>query len=341
MDAPRRSLSAGRAASTVRRTEEGRTRDRAAPEFPVTFLVGAERSGTTLLRLMLDGHPRLAFRYEFELAVDLVPDGEGWPELETYYEHLRTMRWVDPPPHVDRALDYPSLVRSFLEQKRSADRKPLVGATVHRHYDRLLRIWPDARFVHLVRDGRDVARSTVAIGWAGNVWTACEHWAAAERLWAQVAATLPADRRIDVHYEELVRDPRATLERICAFIGIEYDEAMLEYPQRSSYRAPDPALAERWRETFAPHELRLVESRIGELLVERGYPLSGAPLAPPSLPLRAALAVHCRAGRAQHAARSLGVRLWLERLLAHRVGPRWWREAVQLRIHEVVNAQLA
>lgn len=310
-------------------------------ETPVTFLVGAERSGTTLLRLMLDGHPRLAFRYEFELAVDLVPDGEGWPDLDAYYEHLRTMRWVDPPPYVDRTLDYPSLVRSFLEQKRRADRKPLVGATVHRHYDRLLRIWPDARFVHLVRDGRDVALSTIAMGWAGNVWTACEHWAAAEQLWKRVAATLPADRWIDVRYEDLVRDPRATLERICAFIGIDYDDAMLDYPLRSTYRAPDPALAERWRQTLSAHELQLVEARIGDLLSERGYPLSGVPRIGPSLPVRAVLAAHCRAGRVKHAARSLGVRLWLERVIAHRFGPKWWREAVRLRIDEAINAQLA
>src|SRR5688572_23588798 len=101
---------------------------------------------------MLDSHPELAFRYEFELAVEAMPDDERFPELDAYYEFLSNLRWVGAPPRIDRTLDYPGLVRSFLEQKRVADGKRRVGAIVHKHFVRLPRIWPDARYVHLVRD---------------------------------------------------------------------------------------------------------------------------------------------------------------------------------------------
>src|SRR6185369_10561789 len=94
---------------------------------------------------------------------------------------------------VDRSLSYPQLIDSFLQQQRARSNKPLVGATVHRHFDRLLRIWPVARFVHLVRDGRDVARSVIEMGWAGNLWTGCDRWIDAEQLWAKFSQMLPPD----------------------------------------------------------------------------------------------------------------------------------------------------
>jgi hypothetical protein len=61
---------------------------------------------------------------------------------------------------------------------------------VHRHYDRLLRLWPEARFIHLVRDPRDVASSCIGMGWAGNVWTGVTRWIEAERLWDEVRGDL-------------------------------------------------------------------------------------------------------------------------------------------------------
>lgn len=305
------------------------------------FLVGAERSGTTLLRLMLDGHPQLAFQYEFELAVDCVPDGEGWPDLNEYYDWLRTFRFVDPPPHIDESLDYPSLVRSFLEQKRVRDGKPLVGATVHRHYDRLLRIWPDARFIHIVRDPRDVARSNVAMGWAGNVWVGAERWIEAERLWERVSATLEPRRFIEVRYEELVRAPERTLGRIAAFIGIPFDRAMLDYPRRSSYRPPDASRTEQWRATLSARETRLVEARVGDLLAARAYAPSGLPPVEVGPLARLALRAESRARCAHVAVRGLGIGLWSQRLIAERVGPKWWRDRVRRSINEVINAQLA
>jgi hypothetical protein len=308
---------------------------------PVVFLIGAERSGTTMLRLMLDGHRALAFRYEFELAVDLVPDDGGWPDLAVFREWLRTYRFVDPPPEIDPTLDYPSLVRSFLEQKRRRDRKPRVGATVHRHYHRLLRIWPDAVFVHLVRDPRDVARSSVEMGWAGNTWTGATAWVEAEEAADRLRAELGPARLLDVRYEDLVRAPEHELARICAHVGLPYDSGMLDYPMRSSYRHPDPQRVERWRGELAPRDIQLVEARVGALLSVRGYPSSGLPPLVLSPVDEAALHVQCRLARARYSARTLGPGLWLARAVTERVGPKGWRDAVRLRIHERENAQLA
>ena len=78
-----------------------------SPDAPF-FLVGAERSGTTLLRLMLDHHPELAFRNEFEFAVDRVGEDGSFPDVRTYTEHLRLSRTFAMSGFaIDESLDYP------------------------------------------------------------------------------------------------------------------------------------------------------------------------------------------------------------------------------------------
>jgi hypothetical protein len=238
------------------------------------FLVGSVRSGTTLLRLMLDHHPELAFFHEFPYAVEKVPD-VGWPDLNKYYEYLLEHRiFQDSSFQIDKHLDYPQLMNSFLKQKRDRDHKRVVGATVHIHFDRLLRIWPDARFIHIVRDGRDVGRSRVELGWAGNMYTGVQSWIEAERLWEQVKGVVPASRRVELKYENLVMDAEAELTRICDFLELAFDPAMLRYNEHSTYDKPDPKLIAQWRRKLPAQAVRIAEARIADMLVERGYELS-------------------------------------------------------------------
>lgn len=159
------------------------------------FLVGAERSGTTVLRLMLDHHPDIAWCYEFEYAVDKISNEGDFPSLNEYYKWLEAHRiFQDTGFIIDPGLSYPQLINSFLGQKQEQARKPIIGATVHRHFDRLLYIFPDARFIHLIRDARDVARSCIGMGWAGNVYMGVERWIEAELLWAKLSQNLSSER---------------------------------------------------------------------------------------------------------------------------------------------------
>jgi hypothetical protein len=263
------------------------------------FLVGSERSGTTLLRLMLDHHPLLAFEFEFEYVVEKVGDDGSWPDLNDYYEWLSTNRiYLSRNYDIDKRLSYPQLVNDFLVQRRRRVNKPLVGATAHYNFDRLPRIWPDARFIHLVRDGRDVARSVIEMGWAGNTWTAVGHWIRAEETWDALSQSLGPDRAFDVRYENLIRRPEETLTAICQFIGIEYDPAMLRYPEDSTYGAPDLKMVEQWRRKQSEREIRLTEARAAHWLVRRGYELSGLPPIQVDAKIRAELIRqsnrHCR-----------------------------------------------
>jgi hypothetical protein len=243
-------------------------------ETPV-FLVGAERSGTTLLRLMLDHHPDIAFNLESEFLVSEISDGGAFPDVADYRRKLRENRiFRHSGFEIPDDLDFPALVNDFLRQKLERDRKHVVGATVHYGFSRLKYLWPGAKYVYLLRDGRDVASSVVAMGWAGDAFAGAKWWLEAEREWADFKKWLPRDRWIEVRYEDLVADSEAQLRRVCALIGVKFSQRMFDYTESSSYSLPDPAHASKWRLKLPARDLRVLEAQIGPQLAARGYELT-------------------------------------------------------------------
>jgi hypothetical protein len=300
------------------------------------FLVGAERSGTTLLRLALNAHPRLAWVREFEYAVDLIGRDGTYPAVESYAAWLDTHRIFQSSDfEIRRHLAYPDVLRDFLGQQRAREGKPMVGATVHRHFDRLLRIWPDASFIHLVRDPRDVARSVVNMGWAGNTWTGIEGWLEAEQIWERMKVVVPADRRCEVRYEDFARWPKAELRRVSAFLGVSYDARMLEFPRFSTYRSPDPALIEQWRHKASKREIAWVEKRATEQMEALGYEHSGSRPARVGRLTRTALRLHDYWKRVSFRLRRNGLGLSLQDWFSRRFGLHAWQQSLRLRINSI------
>ena len=242
-------------------------------ETPV-FLIGSERSGTTLLRLMLDHHPEIAFNLESEFLVSEISEGGVFPDVASYrrkLQHDRVFRHSSFDIAAD--LDYRALVNDFLRQKLERDCKRIVGATVHYGFSRLRYLWPRAKYIYLLRDGRDVACSVVEMGWAGNVFVGAKWWIDAEREWAAFQKSLTRDRWIEVRYEALVANSESQLRRICQFIGVSFSPRMFDYTEVSGYSLPDPAQSSKWRRKMPAAELELLEARIGLQLALRGYEL--------------------------------------------------------------------
>ena len=299
------------------------------------FLVGSERSGTTLLRLMLDHHPEIAFEKEFDFVVTQVSDSGAFPQLDSYLEWIATVRNADFA--IDRSLDYPGLVDDFLRQKQAASGgKPYVGATLHRNFDRLRFVWPQARYIHLVRDPRDVARSVVQKGWAGNIYQASEFWIAAESCWDSLAGHLAPDRAIEIHYEDLVMRTEPVLTDICRFVGVEYSEQMLEYrADAPQYPPPDPTLVAQWKTKLSSQDVATVELRSARLLERRGYERSGRPL-PKVGPLKhKVLLIDARLRRLRTRVDTFGLRLVALDLLGRRLGIQPLAVRAQRRINAI------
>jgi hypothetical protein len=305
-----------------------------APIDAPLFLVSSERSGSTLMRLMLDHHPDIAFASETDFVVERMSDAGERPPVAMYSDWVATVRAFDY--EIDRSLGYDDLVNDFLRQKqRASGGKPLVGATVHRQFHRLRFLWPHARYIHLIRDPRDVARSVKQKGWAGNVYQAAEFWINAERCWDALLPHLDSDQFVELHYEHLVGRPRSELARICGFIGVEFDRSMLEYQKSApQYPPPDPKLAFRWKSKMAPGDVALVESRAGHLLERRGYQPSGVPPVRVGAARRALLQGEARARRLGDRISRYGARVVFLDVFGRRLG--LGRTASRARVH--INA---
>ena len=288
--------------------------DESAP----VFLVGATRSGTTLLRLMLDHHPQISHFGEFEYAVHQITDA-GLPDLADYYRYLeldrmyRVRHW-----DVDHSLDYVHLIRSFLQQAIDRSGKPLGGATVHSKFDELPRIWPNARYIHIVRDPRDVSRSCIGMGWVGNVYYGTEYWLEPIRRWNRLAGQLAPDRQMNVRYEDLICNTESELVRICEFIGTDYDNAMLDYADNSTYGLPEPSLTEQWRRKLSPQQIQQVESVCHVEMKRFGYEPASDSFAKPSGLAALRLSCEHRARRIQRNVKVYGLTRYFTWQLAKR-----------------------
>lgn len=312
-------------------------------ERPV-FLVGAERSGTTVFRLMLDHHPSIAVCSEFEYVVDPLVGRDDLPPTEAFRERLKK-NWIfrNHAFEIDESLDYPALCRSFLRQtndEKCSGQAKVIIPVVHRHYDELPRLWPNARYIHIVRDPRDVARSAIGMGWAGNVWYGAEKWIEAEQAWDRLRGVVADDAWLEVKNETLICQTQATLERVCAFAGVEFDPSMMKYHENTSYTPPDPSLTQQWKRKLSQDQVSLVEARVGDLLTARGYELSGFPVVLPSSVRQASLAAGNKWRRLLHRRRMLGTGLFLSDILSRLLHLRVWRRKIEPRLYEKWRAKL-
>ena len=250
-----------------------------APTRPV-FLVGAERSGTTMLRLMLNANPHIAWQCEFHTAIEplvghpLHPGGDGWPDADAYRLSLSSDGIFHRSGlHVPVDATSEEILRGFPRQvwQRKEPKPDVVGITCHRFYDVLDHLWPESRFVHVVRDPREVAASWLKLGWAGHVWFAADHWLEAEELWEKVKPTIAEDRRHEIIFEELIFEPERVLSDLCAFLGVPYSPAMLEYHESSTYKPVSGRVSGKWRNKITPAQAALLDTKLGRWLDQYGH----------------------------------------------------------------------
>ena len=244
----------------------------------VSIIYGALRSGTTLLRLMLQGHPRLWIPGESDFLFDhLRPSADGFALDRAGLEHdpIRLEDLSELPETDDPVECVKEMVESLAEGR---DHITLV---LHRGIGKAIQVFPDAPIVHLVRDPRDVARSCVGMGWDGTAYRGVRHWLGTEREWAATAPEIPSQQQIEVRYEDLISSPEEHLAAIATLLGVEYDQRFHDYPSQSTYSKVDASLAYRWKRKMPPREAQLIDGRVGEFLAAYGYESSDGGAARP------------------------------------------------------------
>jgi hypothetical protein len=217
---------------------------------PAPFVVGVGRSGTTLLRMMLDAHPQLAIPAETHFLPELIERSEAGASADELVATILAARtWGDfgLEPELlrervesDAAGDAAGVARAFYGLCADARGKPRWGDKTPGYVKRMRPIaaaLAEARFVHLLRDGRDVALSRLARGMGRD-----KQLAEVAELWsrrierARRQAKRLRGRYLELRYEDLVTDPEPALRRVCELVELDYDPAMLAYHERAGER---------------------------------------------------------------------------------------------------------
>lgn len=256
----------------------------------VVVLYGALRSGTTLVRLILDGHPDMCCPGERDFMLDFMQHGDAGLVLDR--DALAEDRiFQDAQLQLPQATQGAEAFEGMLAEDAARHDKSCHVLVLHRRMDALLALRPGVKIIHLVRDPRDVARSSIGMGWTGNTWYGVDHWIGTEREWEAHAGALASDQVFTLQYEALLRAPEDTLRQLFDFIDLPFDDQVFGFSDHSTYEPLDESLAEQWRRKQTPDELSDVEYKLGDLLAGRGYQPSGAPVRAPGTVRKAALFV--------------------------------------------------
>lgn len=273
---------------------------------PLVFVAGSLRAGTTLLRLMLDHHPQISNPGEFDFAFDHIGDNGEPPDVKEFIS-LMEENWIFRAQNlaINPTLSYAEIIRSFFAQKSEPSK--IASFNIHRGFHKVPYYFREAKYIYLIRDPRDVALSSVAMGWAGNTYFAVDRVIASEQSWDRLKHELRSDQFIELKYEDLLADPEKALAKVCDFLAVPYSRAMLRYHENSSYGKVDPTLAYQWRSKMSLSELGLVESKCRELLISRGYTPSAPPEKGPGPFRKVALWTDNRVGRFRFNLRRYGL----------------------------------
>jgi hypothetical protein len=277
----------------------------ARPRGPF-LIIGAQRSGTSLLSRILNQHPCIAVpgesfffntfgplrRFYGDLAVPENRDRLIDDALSTF----KIRDWTPPPTRaaVHAKLREPTLggvFRAILDawtetqgKRRWAEKTPQHVL----HWREVREALPDVPLVHIVRDGRDVALSLIAAHFGPKtVYAAAKRWRRYLAAIEAIKATIEPGLLHEIRYEDLLQRPEEVLTGLCDFLGEQYSPRMLEFhkdataygngydAEHRNLRKPlMPDKAARWRKKMSAEDVRVFEAVAARELAAYGYPVT-------------------------------------------------------------------
>lgn len=301
-----------------------------------TFLIGAERSGTTLLRLMVDSHPEITCIENLDYVINAVESNGSFPSLADYAIRLET-ETVYSTSGFSLDMDLPDLAavaNDFVAQRMAASGKSTVAVMAHDGMEAILRIWPDAKFIHIVRDPRGVALSAKAFEWGTAVYFGISRWVELMKEWDRVTASMAPERIMEIRFEDLVTDHETVLGQICGFLGKSYTDEMLSYADETDYERPIAAKATEWKSLITDREMQEIEARTGEHLAAKGYEPSSLPKIAVGQRDIAKMKAKVRGLKWKHKLEFYGV-AGIGELIARKAG----RDELQMKLKKKMNAK--
>ena len=268
---------------------------------PPVIVLGVGRSGTTLLRVMLDRSSELAIPYETFFVPQLAHRHGKRPKLDAFLDDLGRLRTLydwgitpeDVRPRLRDGMTTSEAIAAIFETYAERQGKPRWGDKTPLYMQQLPlleRLFPDAIWVHLVRDGRDAALSFLELpeGFSGKTWAlprTVPQFAARWRTEILAARRLgrhAGNRYVELRYEDLVAEPEPNLRLVCEHASLTWEPQLLDHTRpsdtahmpehRNLAQPPTPGLRD-WRSQLSRDDALAFEQVAGDVLQSSGYEL--------------------------------------------------------------------
>ncbi|MCP4363366.1 MAG: sulfotransferase [Chloroflexi bacterium] len=263
------------------------------------FIGGCSRSGTTLLGAMLGAHSAAICTPESHFKIDVLRSSAVQNDqldmaaaTDFINRHWRFQIW-EMPLEVDHDISpaFPSLMNAIASQYAAKVGRPDASIWIDHtpenisYTHTLLAQFPQAKMIHLVRDGRAVAASIMPLDWGPNsIIKASRWWMRMVSFGLAAESTFGPQKVMQIRYEDLVQNPAGSLQKICRFLNLDYTPDMTKatgfiaprYTTRQHSfigKEPDAALATRWQNKLKPRDIEIFENMTRDFLIFLGYPL--------------------------------------------------------------------
>jgi hypothetical protein len=231
--------------------------------YPSLFLIGTQRSGTTLFGKMLTAHKDIFIKNEVPVRRVFKP-GSTQKDIQSAIDCI-----------VEEQLGQ-SIDKLLVNEGKSI--WGLKDPQLTEYLDDLKQFLPDTKFIIIIRDARAVVRSYIENAWGlgTNCYTGALRWR------REVQTQLSFEKEVHencmrIRFEDLIADPKVVLESVCDFMGLPFDESMLNYAKKKSFvsknrqsintfKPLDPVMSGKWRTELSKHQIKVINYVCGELL---------------------------------------------------------------------------
>jgi hypothetical protein len=236
-------------------------------DFKIFFILGNPRSGTSLLRIILNNHPNIVVPPECGFIQWLCTrhgnfDGKGMSDVDNFIEDLRSLKKIE-----TWNIDFNGL-KDYINEKKPESYSHITALVIEYyginlgkkiiwlgdknnyyidHLDLLLNLFPSAKFIEIVRDGRDVATSYQSLSRKGkkyepnlsvDIKSIAKEWSTNLEKIQAFFQKIERSNKLTVKYEDLIIDPQIILNEICNLLKIEFNSEMLDYYKNPNFGEP-------------------------------------------------------------------------------------------------------
>ncbi|MEZ4600787.1 MAG: sulfotransferase [Syntrophotaleaceae bacterium] len=269
------------------------------------FIIGSQRSGTTLFRLLLNAHSQVAIPEEGTFWMPLLKtktlicsDPLKGTKLKKFLTYLKKNSQL-----VEWNIDHEKILKELFDKKECpldflfsslyhefarstgklywGDKTP----SFFRKIEQLSKIFPKAKFIHIIRDGRDVYLSRRKMAGRKNISVAALEWKHKVLKARKSLAKFPPGQSMEIRFEDVLVSPNEILQKVCSFLGLKYEEEMLNFWKTSHdfigthhsdliFKPISPSSSGKWKSKMSEKEILQFECISGDLLKSLNYEVS-------------------------------------------------------------------